>query len=61
MEQNVEVTGTNAGVWTFFTHGLNMLVLLFGEFSYPIAIILIVCAIAVAAFSTIVIVKRLAA
>lgn len=59
IQTNVTVTGDN-GIWTTYTHGLNMITTILAEFSYPAAIILIVCAVVVLLVGAFVVVRKVA-
>ncbi len=60
LEQNVTVTGSGAGVWTVFTHGLEMVTKIIGESSFAIAVILVLIALVLLLGSVVIVVKRMA-
>lgn len=60
IDTNITIEGSNAGVWTTFQHGLNMMATIFGDSAWVFGIILIVLALVVLLGSIVVVLKKLA-
>lgn len=60
IETNISVSEGNQGMWTVFTHGLDMIATIFAESSWVIGLILILIALVIIVGGLFVVVKRLA-